>query len=108
MTFNNCLDEVYARILVVKNVDCRRNGKSACAPPDRTLTTVSLLASSCAWPREAEDRRHRTRAKGGGWKSCAEWQGRADPGGSAVSDAAAQQRVLCRSLVRPEDWIGRS
>ena len=60
MTLNNCLDEVHARILVVKNVDCRRNGKSACAPPDRTLTTVSLLASSCAWPREAEDRRHRT------------------------------------------------
>ena len=51
---------------------------SACAPPDGTLTTVSLLASSRAWPREADGRRHRTRAKGGGWKPCAEWQGRAD------------------------------
>ena len=87
---------------------CKRNGKSACAPPDRTLTTVSPLASSRAWLREAEDRRHRTRAKGGGWKPCAEWQGRADPGGSAVGDAATQQKVWCRSLVWPEDRIGRS
>ena len=81
---------------------------SACAPPDGTLTTVSLLASSRAWPREADGRRHRTRAKGGGWKPCAEWQGRADPGGSAVGDAVAQQKVWCKNLVRPEDRIGRS
>ena len=87
---------------------CKWNGKSACAPPDQTLTIVSALASSHAWPREDEGRWHRTRAKGGSWKPSAEWQGCADPGGSAVGDEAAKQKVWHRSLVWPEDRIGRS
>ena len=124
---NNCLDEVHARILVLKNVDfacCTILLTSLQAEQKICLCTsrqdfnhclsarlLSRLASRSCRPtaqNQGEDRRHRTRAEGGGCKPCAEWQGRADPGGSAAGDAAAQQKVWCRSLVRPEERIGRS
>ena len=48
---NNCLDEVQARILVLKNVEILHD----LADEFASGTTVSLLASSRVWPREAED-----------------------------------------------------